>query len=244
MKAMIFAAGLGTRMSPLTDNLPKALVPVSGKPLLEIVIRRLIFFGFREIIINVHYKADQIVAFLKKNKNFGIDIHISDESELLLETGGGLQKAAPFFKDGKPFLVCNCDILSNINLDTLIAAHLQSEAIATVAVRDRVTSRYFLFDESLNLCGWKNTKTDEVRMSRSVQAPSAFAFSSFQVLTPTFLELLPTEPKKYSIIDVYLKAAQSHVVKGFLHNEDTWADIGTPKHIIDGEKVLKSMVLG
>jgi NDP-sugar pyrophosphorylase family protein len=244
MKAMIFAAGLGTRMSPLTDNLPKALVPVSGKPLLEIVIRRLIFFGFREIIINVHYKADQIVDFLKKNNNFGIDIHISDESDLLLETGGGLQKAAPFFNDGKPFLVCNCDILSNINLDTLIAAHLQSEAIATVAIRNRVTSRYFLFDESQHLCGWKNTKTEEIRMSRAVKTPNAFAFSSFQILTPTFLQLLPTELKKHSIIDVYLKAAQSHIIKGFLHDNDTWADIGTPKHIADGEIVLKSMVLG
>ncbi len=239
---MIFAAGLGTRMSPLTDNLPKALVPVSGKPLLEIVIRRLIYFGFREIIINVHYKADQIVDFLKKNNHFGIDIQISDESDLLLETGGGLQKAAPFFNDGQPFLVCNCDILSNINLDTFIAAHKASESIATVAIRDRITSRYFLFDESLNLCGWKNTKTEEIRTSRSVQQSKAFAFSSFQILTPTFLQFLPTDRQKYSIIDVYLEAARTHTIKGFLHNEDTWADIGTPRHIIDGESVLKSMV--
>jgi NDP-sugar pyrophosphorylase family protein len=241
MKAMIFAAGLGTRMRPLTDNLPKALVLINGVPLLEIVIRHLMAYDFREIIINVHYKAEQIIAFLAKNDNFGIHIQISDESDMLLETGGGLQKAAPFFSDGAPFLVCNCDILSNINLDALVQTHIQSEAIATMAIRNRITSRYLLFDDNLSLCGWQNTKTDELRMSKTAQHISPYGFSSFQILTADFLRLLPTHITKYSIIDVYLEAAKQHKIQGFLHNNDTWADIGTPKHIAEGELVLKSM---
>lgn len=241
MKAMIFAAGLGTRMRPLTDHLPKALVQVNGIPLLEIVIRHLMAYGFCEIIINVHYKAEQIVDFLKQKNNFGIHIQISDESDLLLETGGGLQKAAPFFDDGAPFLVCNCDILSNINLDALLQAHHQGESIATVAVRNRSTARYLLFDDNMSLCGWQNIKTDELRMSKTRQYTSPYAFSSFQILTADFLRLLPKVLTKYSIIDVYLEAAKQHNILGYIHNNDTWADIGTSKHIQEGEIVLKSM---
>ena len=243
MKAMIFAAGLGTRMRPITDSIPKALVPIGELPLLEIVIRRLMYFGIREIVINVHYKSALVLEFLKQKNNFGIDIKISDESDMLLETGGGLRKAAHFFDDNQPILVCNTDILSSIDIHALQTAHLQSNAIATVAIRNRKSSRYFLFDDELTLCGWQNTSTDEVRMSRSAAPLTSFAFSGFQILSPAFLKLLPNDKPKYSIIDVYLEAAKTQLVKGFVHNEDTWGDIGTPQHIDTAKDILKGLQL-
>jgi len=146
MKAMIFAAGKGTRLQPLTNDIPKALVKVNNITLLEIIINKLKHFGFNDIIINVHHFAEQIKDFLNKNNNFGIKITISDESSLLLETGGGLKKAAWFFDDNKPFLIHNVDILSDINLSELYDFHIQSQSLATLAVMHRITSRYFLFD--------------------------------------------------------------------------------------------------
>ncbi|MGB1243748.1 MAG: sugar phosphate nucleotidyltransferase, partial [Chitinophagales bacterium] len=167
MKAMIFAAGLGTRLRPLTNDKPKALVEVNGKPLLEIVILQLKRYGFRDIVVNVHYFAKQIIRFLEAKNNFGIHIQISDESDLLLETGGGLQKAKHFLcSDDEPFLVHNVDILSDINLKALYQSHLEGSPLATLVVRNRKTSRYLLFDETNRLCGWKNVKTGEVRMMR------------------------------------------------------------------------------
>ena len=170
MKAMIFAAGLGTRLRPLTNDRPKALVEVKGTPLLEITIKRLIHFGVREIIINVHHFADKIEAFLKKNKNFGIRIVTSHETERPLETGGGLKKAAWFFNDGQPFIVCNADILSDIDLKKMYEMHCKSDAISTFAIQKRDTSRYMLHDTEGVLCGWLNTKTKAVRMGRFAAA--------------------------------------------------------------------------
>ncbi|RMG16441.1 MAG: nucleotidyltransferase family protein, partial [Bacteroidetes bacterium] len=183
MKAMIFAAGLGTRLRPLTHHRPKALVEVGGKCLLEIVIRRLLAHGFEEIVVNVHHFAGQVEAFLAQHAGFGARIAISDERSLLLDTGGGLRQAAWFF-DEQPFLVHNVDVLSDIDLTAMYQAHLQSGALATLACRRRQSSRYLLFDEQNHLCGWKNVKSGEVRMSRQVKSCHPLAFSGIHVIDP------------------------------------------------------------
>src|SRR5664280_1226211 len=163
MKAMIFAAGLGTRLKPVTDNLPKALVPIAGKPLLEHVILKLKSAGFDEIIVNIHHFPDQIIDFLKANNNFSIRIEVSDERNLLLDTGGGIRRAAWFFDDEKPFLVHNVDILSNVDLKELYQQHLRSNSLATLVVSKRDTFRYLLFNDDNRLCGWINEKTGETK---------------------------------------------------------------------------------
>ncbi|MDX1666055.1 MAG: sugar phosphate nucleotidyltransferase, partial [Saprospiraceae bacterium] len=179
MKAMIFAAGLGTRLRPFTANTPKALIRVEGMPLLEIIIRRLKFFGFNQLVINVHHFADQIEKFLSEKNNFGLEIYISDERDLLLDTGGGLKKAMPLFESGS-FLVCNTDVITNMDLAAFLDRHRRSGALATLAVRDRKSSRYLLFDEKYRLCGWRNEKTAEERLCRTGTRRYKYAFSGIQ----------------------------------------------------------------
>lgn len=164
MKAMIFAAGLGSRLKPLTDTMPKALVPIAGRPMLEHVILKLKAAGFTEIMINIHHFGEQILDFLKANENFGLIIHISDERDLLLDTGGGVKKARSFFENSdEPFLIHNVDILSDVNLKELYDYHLQSGAVATLLASQRKTSRYLLFDTDKRLCGWINKDTEQVK---------------------------------------------------------------------------------
>ena len=163
MKAMIFAAGLGTRLRPLTDNMPKALVPVAGKPMLERVILRLKEAGFNEITVNIHHFGEQIIDFLRAHDNFGTEIHISDERGMLLDTGGGIKKARPFLDGQEPFLVHNADILTDIDLAGLYRHHLESDAESTLLVSERKTSRYLLFDDDYHLHGWINKSTGEVK---------------------------------------------------------------------------------
>jgi len=164
MKAMIFAAGLGSRLKPLTDTMPKALVPVAGRPMLEHVILKLKAFGFTEIVINIHHFGEQILEFLKVNDNFGLTIHISDERDVLLDTGGGIRKASSFFENSdEPFLVHNVDILSNVDLKELYDYHLQTDGLATLLVSQRKTSRYLLLDAEKRLCGWINKDTGQVK---------------------------------------------------------------------------------
>ena len=165
MKAMILAAGLGTRLRPLTNDRPKAMVRIQGIPMLEIVIRRLQFFGIREFIINTHHFADQITDFLKDKDNFGATIHISHEIEEPLETGGALKKAARYFADGAPFLLCNTDILTTLDFYQFFQYHQKSKAMATLATRQRPTSRYLIFDEKNTLSGWTNIKTGALKLS-------------------------------------------------------------------------------
>ena len=179
MKAMIFAAGLGTRLRPITDSIPKALVPVAGKTLLEHVIEKLSNEGFDELIINVHHHAEKIIDFLAEHHNFGLHIEISDEREMLLDTGGGIRKAAEFFNDGKPFLIHNVDILSNANLKALYEKHIASDNIATLLVKDRETSRYLLFNEEQRLQGWMNVKTGEVKSPIPDFTPSLYTKHAF-----------------------------------------------------------------
>ncbi len=240
---MIFAAGLGTRMKPLTDTMPKALVPVNGTPLLEIVIRRLIFFGIKDIIINVHYMAEQIEDFLAEKNNFGINISISDEREKVLETGGGLKKAQWFFDDKKPFLVCNTDILCDIDIYKLQAQHAENQSIATLAVQKRATSRYLLFDEKNNLSGWLNTKSGEVKLSRNESKKlQMLAFSSFQILETKIFDYLPKDKDVFSTIDLFLAVSEKEIIKAY-ETTAKWLDVGTPQNIPQAEELLKDLQL-
>ena len=226
MKAMILAAGLGTRLWPITENLPKALVPINNTPLLEWVIKKLISHDFRDIIINVHHHADQIKSFIESKNNFGINITFSDEAEKLLETGGGLKKASWFFNDGKPFLVYNVDIMSDIDLSKLYKFHLDSDAMATLAVKTRKSVRYFLFDESNALVGWKNLLTNETKTCRKIQSmTSCFAFSGIHVIDPAVFKYFGDEDH-FSLTDFYLRNASNFKIQGFDHSETNWVDIG------------------
>lgn len=242
MKAMIFAAGLGTRLRPLTAHKPKALVEVSGKPLLEIAIRRLKWFGVKKIIVNVHHHASQIEDFLKRHRRFGIEIAISDERARLLDTGGGLKKASWFFEDGAPFIALNTDVLTNLDLRAMYEAHRRSEALATLAVRERKTSRYLLFDEQWRLAGWRNKKTASERWSRPAPAAREYAFSGVQVLCPALFDYFPAE-EFFSIIDVYLEAAKTEAVLGYPHDDTFWLDVGKLPALEQAEHLVEKLKL-
>jgi len=237
MRAMIFAAGLGTRLRPLTDDRPKAMVELRGMPLLEITIRRLRYFGYRQIIINVHHYSKMIVDFLAQKKNFGIEITVSDETSMVLETGGGLQKAQWFFDD-EPFLVHNVDILTNLNYHELLKFHTNNNAIATLATRQRETSRYLLFDNNNVLAGWKNIKTGEVKMSKGQETQThPLAFSGIHVIDPKLFVHF-TSSGKFSIIDTYLHVAKTENIVGFDHTKGIWLDVGKPEALKKGDEVL------
>lgn len=234
---MIFAAGFGTRLKPITDKIPKALVPINGKPILEHVISKLIREGIDEIIINVHYLSDQIINFLNKKNNFGIRIEISEE-ECLLDTGGGLKQASWFFNDNKPFLVYNVDIISNINIKKMLEFHKNSEAIATIAVRNRTSSRYFLFNNESFLCGWKNIKTGEEIISKEFKLLNPLAFSGIHIINPSVFNYMD-ESVKFSIVETYLKLSINQSILGYNHSNDIWFDIGNIKKMEMAEKFLK-----
>ncbi len=226
-KAMILAAGLGTRLRPITDTIPKALVKTNGRTLLEGAIRHLADYGVKEIIINVHHFADKIIFYLDQNKNFGLNISISDESDHLLDTGGGLKKVSGFFTGGVPFFVRNVDIISDLNLHHLMEYHVQSQAIATIVVRKRETSRYFLFDHDHRLCGWTNLKTGERILSfEPSEDPGMLGFSGIQVLSPEIFSLI-TENGKFSLTSLYIRLAKYHLIRGYLDNESIWKDAGS-----------------
>jgi NDP-sugar pyrophosphorylase family protein len=241
MRAMIFAAGLGTRLRPLTDDRPKALVKVGGKPLLAWTILRLKALAYRQLVINVHHFADQIEAFLAQNQHFGLEIQISDERDQLLETGGGLKKAAPLLKGEDSFLLCNSDILTDFSLKAFRQRHLQSGALATLAVSERQTSRYLLFDEQDLLCGWKNVKTGALRMARQPQGEiRALAFSGYHYLQPDILDLIE-ETGKFSIIELYLRLAARQKIRAFDHSGAHWEDMGRPEKLALGADLLHEM---
>ncbi len=250
MKALIFAAGLGTRLRPLTDHHPKALVEVNGVSLLEIAIQRLKQAGCKDIIVNVHHFAEQIIGFIEKNGQFGINIAISDEREQLLDTGGGLKKAAWFFDDGQPFLVCNADVLTDMNLAHFYQKHLKSQAIATLAVRRRTTSRYFLFDAEMRLMGWQNAKTGEGKLAGGSRQSGSFnpsipqsffpfAFSGIHAISPGLFNWMTDTDGPFSIIDVYLEAAQTGLVLGHDHSSDEWLDVGKLEALEAAAEFLK-----
>lgn len=232
---MILAAGLGTRLRPLTNDRPKALVELKGRPLLEWTIERLINHGFNDLIINVHHFADQIIDFLANKNNFGIRIQISDERAEVLETGGGLKNAQDLFGN-KPFLLCNADVVTNLDLNAFYEAHCASGALATLATRWRSTSRYLIFDEQQRLCGWQNIKTGEVRMSRPTTGSLQLrAFSGIHMISPDIFDLM-TKQGKFSIIDTYLRLAKDHDIRSYPHDEDVWIDVGRPESLKEAEQ--------
>ena len=210
MKAMLFAAGLGTRLKPFTDNKPKALAEVNNTTLLEHNIRYLQRFG---------------------------NITISDERDEVLETGGGLKKAMPFFEGENAFVVMNVDVLTNLDLNKLISRHASAGSLATLAVMKRDSSRHQLFDDNMALCGWKNNKTNEERISRQVPSPSPYAFSGIQVVSPGILQNTPFSGK-FSLIDLYLHVAKEHTIKGFDHTGDVFIDVGKPESIAQAEQLF------
>jgi NDP-sugar pyrophosphorylase family protein len=235
MKAMILAAGLGTRLRPLTNDRPKALVTVAGRTLLEITLARLQRFGVDEVIVNTHHHADMIAEFLAANNNFGMRIEISSEHDLL-DTGGGLKKAAPFFLENdssleEPFVLHNVDVLSSIDLGRMLEFHTQHAAIATLAVQDRPTSRYLLFDEAGELCGRRAGLDGATELVRTASAPRAFAFSGIHILSPHIFAKM-TEEGAFSIIDCYLRlAAMGENILEFRADESYWRDLGRPESI-------------
>ncbi|PIE35350.1 nucleotidyltransferase [candidate division KSB3 bacterium] len=243
MKAMIFAAGLGTRLRPLTETLPKALIPIDGAPLLDIAIRRLQQCGVTDILVNVHHLADQIVEFLQKNRSsFEVDIHISDETEKLLDTGGALKKAAWFFDNDEPFFVYNVDILSDIDLQALYHSHCQQpDCVATLAVTARPSTRCLLFDESRALYGWENRSTQEQKLARSKPAKSlAFAFSGIHVINPAIFCMMP-EHDVFSIIELYLQIAATERIMAFEHDYRVWLDVGKYENLPRAAEILRQI---
>jgi NDP-sugar pyrophosphorylase family protein len=241
MKAMIFAAGLGTRLYPITQSTPKALIKINNIPLIEIVIRRLMMFGYTEIIINIHHHADQIEQFVRSKNDFGIGIAFSDERDKLLDTGGGLKKASWFFDDGKTFLVHNVDVISNIDLGQLMERHIASKALATLAVKTRPSSRYLLFNSQNCLCGWENRKTEEKIIVRRSAEIEPFAFSGIQVISPEIFKYMKQEGK-FSIIDVYLKLAADHIINSFEHNNSVWLDVGKVESLTKAREIIDEIM--
>jgi len=249
MKAMILAAGLGTRLRPLTDHRPKALVEIDGRTLLEITLSRVREFGIHDVIINVHHFADMVVDYLKKNDNFGMRIEVSREEELL-DTGGGLKKAAWFFKDsgghsGKetPFILHNVDVLSTIDLRRMMQFHFETQALATLAVQDRETSRYLLFDERRELCGRRAGRDQPPELVRPAQRLQAWAFSGIHVISPRLLAMI-TEDGAFSIITSYLRlAAQGEKILAFGADKYYWRDLGTPEGVAQAAKDIRQKVI-
>lgn len=223
---MILAAGLGTRLRPITDSIPKALYKVDGRTLLEGAIRHLAENGVKGIIINVHHFADQIIDYLNQNKNFGLEIVISDERDQLLDTGGGLKKASAFLGGKNPFILRNVDIISNLDIRSMMNFHLKSRALATLAVRKRETSRYFLFDDEHSLCGWTNLKTGEkILSSVPTTNPEMLAFSGIQILGPEIFNFI-TEEGRFSLTNLYLRLSKDHKIMGFMDRGTVWRDVG------------------
>ncbi len=243
MKAMILAAGLGTRLKPLTDSIPKALIQIGQYTLLEFSIRKLKKHGFTQIIINVHHFPDQIIEYLKKHDNFGCSVSISDERDKLLDTGGGIRKAAHFFDDGYPFLVYNVDIVGTIDLTDLYNFHLQSGNIATLVVRRRKTSRYLLFNDLMQLTEWQNREKGLCKVVKITEKPpKPFAFSGIHIISPELLKLLP-DTEVFSIIDAYLEIGKSHTIGGFVDESELFADAGKPSSLVIAGQVATNIIL-
>ena len=245
MRAMIFAAGLGTRLKPLTDHMPKALVPVAGKPMLEHVICKLKDYGFTEIVINIHHFGQQIIDFLNANQNFGLTIHISDERDQLLDTGGGIKKASTFFKGNEPFLIHNVDILSDTNLKELYEFHLQSGNDATLLASQRKTVRYLLFDADDRLSGWINKDTLQTKpegFQYNPQLYREYAFSGIHVASPSLFRYMGNEWNgKFPIMDFYLKNCQQAKLGGYLKKELKLIDIGKPETLEKAKEFLEAI---
>lgn len=240
---MIFAAGLGTRLKPLTDHTPKALIPIDGKPMLEHIILKLKKAGFRQIVINIHHLGQQILDFLEANQNFGIEIYISDERDYLLDTGGGIKQAEKFLHGNEPFLIHNVDILSDIDLNALYNCHLQTNPVATLLVSKRQTSRYLLFNKENKLCGWRNHETGEVKSFYPQFDPrqyNEYAFSGIHILSPKIFEWMEEWTGKFSIIHFYLSICAKTNIQAYAADHLQLIDIGKPETLAKAEEWIKN----
>ncbi len=237
MTSMIFAAGLGTRFKPWTDTHPKALAPVNGKSLLQRNIEYLQQYGIKDVIVNVHHFPDQIIDAIKKNNGWGTNVMISDETGEVLETGGGLLKARDLFKKGEHFITCNADFLTDLNINKLIAFHEQKKSLISFGVTNRTTSRYLLFDENDRLCGWRNVKTGEEKISIPRKGLVEKAYSCVVVFEYDIFRLMPFTGK-FSLIDVYLSLAADHPIYGYDHTGDKLVDVGRPESIALAESLF------
>ena len=256
MQAMIFAAGLGTRLKPLTDRIPKALVSVGGEPLLKRVIFQLKDAGFTRIVVNVHHFSNQIIDYLKDNDNFGVDIRISDESEKLLDTGGGIKKAWSLFDPSEPILIHNVDILSNVNLKKFYqlktavffspSERQQYEAplAARLLVSERKTKRYLLFDDTMRLVGWTNIETGEVKSPYKDLDPKKYkmyAFSGIHMVASSLFPLMEEEPDKFPIMDFYLRHCDKVRISGYVKNDLKLMDVGKQETLKEAEQFLQNL---
>ena len=254
---MIFAAGLGTRLKPLTDTLPKALVPLAGKTLLQWQIEKLKAAGIRDIVVNIHHFPDMIIDYLKDNDNFGCNIQVSDERNMLLETGGGLRKAEAllgsevqeFRSSEEGILICNVDILSNIDIPTLLQAYNPNE-MGVVVVSPRDTQRYLLFNEENRLCGWTNIATGEVRPTSFASSPnsliaSQLAFSGMQILNPRIFdymdEVVKQKGEKFSLIDLYLSIAEKEILRAYIPENYRMMDVGKINQLSEAESFASTL---
>jgi NDP-sugar pyrophosphorylase family protein len=244
---MILAAGLGTRLRPLTDDRPKALVEVAGRTLLEITLSRLRAYGVGEVVINVHHFAGMILEYLKTHDDFGMRIEVSCE-EVLLDTGGGLKKAAWFFLEdsnrlGEPFILHNVDVISTIDLGRMLQFHTEKQALATLAVQSRETARYLYFDAQLQLCGRRSGRDQEPEFVRPSRQAQALAFSGIHVISPRLLAML-SEEGAFSILAAYLRlAAQEEKILAFRADEYYWRDLGRPENVVQAAQDMKQKVL-
>lgn len=231
MKAMIFAAGLGTRLKKETQNKPKALVEIGGKTLLQRAIDKIKDENVSEIVVNIHHFSDLMRDYIEK-KDFGIPVIISDETNELLDTGGGLKKAAHLLAGKEPVLIYNVDIVTNLELKKVVKYHKRSGALATLAVRNRETQRYFKFDENNRLVGWINKNTGERKISVPDNFESAreMAFSGIHIIQPEAFNLFPAD-KRFSITDWYLELTKNHIIKGCFDTCDFWMDVGKPEQL-------------
>ncbi len=260
MKALVFAAGLGTRLKPITDTLPKALVPVCSQPLLKHLIDKLKGAGYSDVVINIHHFAEKIKEYVAQNGNFGINISFSDETDLLRETGGGIRHAAELLNDGEPFLVHNVDILSNLDLEDFYDAHMAASIsidtpLATLLVSERETARYFLFDSENNLVGWMNRLSGEVKSpfaelergasdnfdwEKFLQEHSLkkYAFAGTHIVSPEVFRLMENWPERFPIVDFYLQMADKYIIKGYVKNDLKMVDVGKLDSLEEAEKFL------
>ena len=244
MQAMIFAAGLGTRLKPLTDRIPKALVSVGGAPLLKRVIFQLKDAGFTRIVVNVHHFSNQIIDYLHDNDNFGLDIHVSNETDKLLETGGGIKKAWSLFDQTEPILIHNVDILSNVDLKKFYQIESQDMVAARLLVSERKTKRYLLFDDTMRLVGWTNIETGEVKSPYKNLAPKKYkmyAFSGIHMVAPSLFPLMDDEPDKFPIMDFYLKHCDKVRIEGYVKNDLKLMDVGKQETLREAEKFLTEL---
>lgn len=240
MNAMIFSAGLGTRFKPWTNKHPKALAMVNGKSLLQRNIEYLRQFGIKKVIVNVHHFADQVIETVKANNSWGSSIVISDETNELLDTGGGLLQAKNLFTPGERFITCNADILTDLDINKLVNFHLDKKAIISFGVTDRNTSRYLLFDNGSRLCGWRNVNSGEEKISRPSAELYQKAYSCVVVFEYEIFELMEQKSfsGKFSLIDVYLALAADHIIMGYDHTGDRFVDVGKPGSTAKAELIF------